>query len=100
MIGESAIMLANRLLPSSIHQARSPRLRHVGRLAQARQFSVQPVLDVAGQQFLDLSAALPFPPSFPPYASTIIAVSLFIRVAYFPVYDWVCFIAARSLLQV
>lgn len=39
--------------------------------------------------FLDLAAALPIPPSLPPYSTTIILTTVFARFALLPVVIWV-----------
>ncbi|KAK7470529.1 hypothetical protein VKT23_001954 [Stygiomarasmius scandens] len=41
-----------------------------------------------GQEFLDLATALPYPPGFPPYSSTIILVTIFSRLLTVPVTVW------------
>ncbi|THV08441.1 hypothetical protein K435DRAFT_771944 [Dendrothele bispora CBS 962.96] len=41
-----------------------------------------------GQEFLDLATALPYPPSFPPYSTTIILVTVFSRLLTVPVTLW------------
>ncbi len=46
-------------------------------------------LTPAANEFLDLATALPFPPSFPPYASTVILGSVFLRLAFLPTVLWV-----------
>lgn len=47
-------------------------------------------LTPAANEFLDLAIALPFPPSFPPYASTIILGTVLLRLAFLPTVLWVC----------
>jgi len=39
--------------------------------------------------YLDLAIALPFPPSFPPYSTTIILVTVVTRLALLPISIWV-----------
>lgn len=46
-------------------------------------------LTPATNQFLDLAIALPFPPSFPPYASTILLGTVILRLAFLPTLLWV-----------
>jgi inner membrane protein COX18 len=47
-------------------------------------------LTPAANEFLDLATALPFPPSFPPYTSTILLGTVLLRLAFLPTVLWVC----------
>ncbi|KAF9446952.1 hypothetical protein P691DRAFT_672518 [Macrolepiota fuliginosa MF-IS2] len=47
-------------------------------------------LTPAANEFLDLAIALPFPQSFPPYASTIILATVLLRLTFLPTVLWVC----------
>lgn len=46
-------------------------------------------LTPAANEFLDLATALPFPPSLPPYASTIVLGTVLLRLAFLPTVLWV-----------
>ncbi|KAF5344125.1 hypothetical protein D9758_008847 [Tetrapyrgos nigripes] len=46
------------------------------------------IIENAGQGFLDLATALPYPPSFPPYSTTIILVTIFSRLITIPATYW------------
>lgn len=46
-------------------------------------------LTPATNEFLDLASALPFPPAFPPYASTVLLGTVLLRLAFLPTVIWV-----------
>lgn len=60
-------------------------LRYAKPIPAQRRYFIQSLCD----GFLDLTAALPIPPSLPPYSTTIILVTLATRVALLPVSIWV-----------
>ena len=51
-----------------------------------RRFHIQNICD----GFLDVALALPIPPSFPVYTTTIVLVTLLSRLALLPISIWVC----------
>ncbi|CAA7259849.1 unnamed protein product [Cyclocybe aegerita] len=70
-----------RLRPLALGPLRPP---HSSPRPASRRFFFQSVSD----GFLDLALALPLPPSFPPYATTIILVTVVSRVALLPISIW------------
>lgn len=76
-----------RVRPSPLHTRTA-----LSRTLQRRLFwsEVSNALTPAANEFLDLAIALPFPPSFPPYASTVILGSVLLRLAFLPTVLWVC----------
>lgn len=50
-----------------------------------------------GEGFLDLSLALPIPPSLPPYSTTIILFAAVSRIALFPITLWVGLLSSKAI---